>query len=177
MYIQKGEEVSMNGENYYLAAVRLTDEHPGTQFREMLGYDSLKSGVERLYFTGEYRELELMGWNTFCLKMEAEGQKKWLDKIKALDSEVVLDYLEQQLMQASRDGKGVNRGLLEATVKALQGVTALNKIVSDNEAAGGGNVPLVEVRFIGEEGDPISGYGKLPAGREEEDVVVDGEGK
>lgn len=177
MYIQKGEEVSMNGENYYLAAVRLTDEHPGTQFREMLGYDNLKSGVERLYFTGEYRELELMGWNTFCLRMEAEGQKKWLDKIKALDSEVVLNYLEQQLMQASRDGKGLNRGLLEATVKALQGVTALNKIVSDNEAAGSGNVPLVEVRFIGEEGDPISGYGKLPEGREEEDVVVDGEGE
>ena len=169
VYTERGKV--LDGERYYLAAIDLTDRHPGTQFREMLGYDSLRSKVERIYFTGEYIDLEVFGWNTFCLKMEEEGEKKWLDKIKALDSEVVLDYLEQLLMQASRDGKGLNRGLLEATVKALQGVTALNKIVSDNEAAGGGNVPLVEVRFIGEEGDPISGYGKLPEGREEDDVV------
>ena len=152
----------MDGERYYLAAVSLTDEHPGTQFREMLGHDSLVSQIERLYFRDEWRDLELMGWNTFCLKMEAAGQGKWLAKIKALDSDVILGHLEQQLMSASRDGKAPNRNLLEATVKALQGMTALTKIVADAESAGGGNVPKIEVRFIGEAGDPITGYGKLP---------------
>ena len=153
----------MNGEQYYLAAVALTDAHPGTQFREMLSHDALVSQIERLYFRDKWRDLELMGWNTFCLKMEEGGQKKWLMKIKALDSDVILGHLESQLMQASRDGKAPNRNLLEATVKALQGMTALTKIVADSESAGGGNVPKVEVMFIGEAGDPVSGYGPLPA--------------
>ena len=152
----------MNGEQYYLAAVALTDMHPGTQFREMLGHDALVSQIERLYFRDEWRSLELMGWNTFCLKMEEAGQGKWLAKIKALDSDVILGHLEQQLMQASRDGKAPNRNLLEATVKALQGMTALTKIVADAESAGAGSVPKVEVVFIGEAGNPVTGYGKLP---------------
>ena len=152
----------MNGEQYYLAAVALTDAHPGTQFREMLGHDALVSQIERLYFRDEWRELPLMGWNTFCLKMEEAGQRKWLMKIKALDSDVILGHLESQLMQASRDGKAPNRNLLEATVKALQGMTALTKIVADAESVGGGNMPKVEVVFIGEAGDPVTGYGELP---------------
>ena len=152
----------MEGERYYLAAVSLTDKYPGTQFREMLGHDSTRGPIERQYFMDEWRDLELMGWNTFCLKMEKAGQGKWLAKIKALDGEVVLNHLEQQLMQASRDGKAPNRALLEATVKALQGVTALTKITSEAEMAGGSNTPRVEVVFIGEEGDPITGYGNLP---------------
>ena len=94
--------------------------------------------------------------------MEEAGQKKWLMKIKALDSDVILGHLEQQLMSASRNGNAPNRNLLEATVKALQGMTALTKIVADAENAGGGNVPKVEVVFIGEAGDPITGYGPLP---------------
>lgn len=136
----------MDGERYYLAAISLTDSHPGTQFREMLSYDSLRSQVERLYFTGEFRDLELCGWNTFCLKMEEAGQKKWLAKIKELDGNVMLDHLESQLMQASRDGKAPNRALLEATVKALQGVTALTKIASDAESSAG--IDGIEVKFI-----------------------------
>ena len=136
----------MEGEKYYLAAISLTDAHPGTQFKEMLSTDSLRSQVERLYFTGEFRDLELMGWNTFSLKMEEAGQKKWLAKIKELDGNVVLDHLESQLMQASRDGKSPNRALLEATVKALQGVTALTKIAGEAEMGAG--TDGIEIKFI-----------------------------
>ena len=143
----------MNGEAYWLAAVALTDLHPGTQFREMLGHDSLKSQLERLYFTDDVRDMELMGWNTFCLRMEEAGQSKWLAKIKALDSEVVLNHLEQQLMQASRDGKAPNRALLEATVKALQGVSAVSKITTESEASGGAAV--IEVKFIDSLDEPV----------------------
>ena len=121
----------------------------------MLGTDSLRSQVERLYFTGEFRNLELCGWNTFCLKMEESGQKKWLAKIKELDGNVVLDHLESQLMQASRDGKAPNRALLEATVKALQGVTALTKITGEAEGAGGADG--IEVRFSGVDVNPVTG--------------------
>ena len=143
----------MEGEAYYLAAISLTDAHPGTQFKEMLSTDSLRSQIERLYFTGDFRNLELYGWNTFCLKMEEAGQKKWLAKIKELDGNVVLDHLESQLMQASRDGKAPNRALLEATVKALQGVTALTKITGEVE--GSGVADGIEVRFIPSLKDPI----------------------
>lgn len=136
----------MDGERYYLAAVSLTDAHPGTQFAEMLTHDSLTSQIERLYFQGEWRDLELYGWNTFCLKMEESGQKRWLAKIKELDGNVMLRHLESQLMQASRDGKAPNRALLEATVKALQGVTALTKISAETES--GGNAEGIEIKFI-----------------------------
>lgn len=144
-YIQN-RKVLLDGEKYYLAAISLTDSHPGTQFREMLATDSLRSQIERLYFTGDFRDLELMGWNTFCLKMEEAGQKKWLAKIKELDGNVVLDHLESQLMQASRDGKAPNRALLEATVKALQGVTALTKIAGEAEIGAG--TDGIEIKFI-----------------------------
>lgn len=136
----------MDGEKYYLAAVRLTDSHPGTQFREMLQHDFLTSQVERLYFVEDLRGLELFGWNTFCLKMEEAGQRRWLAKIKELDGNVMLGHLESQLMQASRDGKAPNRSLLEATVKALQGVTALTKISADAES--GGSAEGIEIKFI-----------------------------
>ena len=136
----------MDGERYYKAAVTLTDLHPGTQFAEMLGHDSLTSQIERLYLQGEWRDLELMGWNTFCLKMEESGQKRWLAKIKELDGNVMLRHLESQLMQASRDGKAPNRALLEATVKALQGVTALTKISADVES--GGSAEGIEIKFV-----------------------------
>lgn len=67
----------------------------------------------------------------------------------------MLGHLESQLMQASRDGKAPNRALLEATVKALQGVTALTKI--NSEADGIGSAPLVEVKFSGVDVNPITG--------------------
>lgn len=136
----------MDGERYYLSAIELTDKHPGVTFKEMLSHDARVSQVERLYFTGEWRDLDLMGWNTFSMKMEQAEQKKWLAKIKELDGNVVLDHLESQLMQASRDGKAPNRALLEATVKALQGVVALNKVTSDIES--GGLIDGLEIKFI-----------------------------
>lgn len=154
LYIaRKGAKFFMDGERYYLAAISLTDGHPGTQFRDMLGHDALRGPVERLYFTGEWRDLPLMGWNTFCLKMEEAGQKKWLAKIKELDGNVILDHLESQLMSASRDGQAPNRSLLEATVKALQGVTALTKISADAEM--GGSADGIEVKFIPSLNTPV----------------------
>lgn len=143
----------MEGELYYKAAIELTDKHPGTQFREMLGHDYRVSQLERLYFTGEYRGIELMGWNRFCLEMEGSGQGVWLNKIKALDNEVVLNHLEEQLMRAARDGKSPNRAVLEATVKALQGVSAVSKI--NTESSEGGIGGEVEVRFIPSLAEPI----------------------
>lgn len=136
----------MEGERFFKAAVSLTDAHSGTQFKSMLNHDFRVSQVERLYFTGEWRDLPLCGWNQFCLLMEESGNKKWLAKIKELDGNVVLDYLEDQLMQASRDGKNPNRQMLEATVKALQGVVALNKVTSDIES--GGLIDGLEIKFI-----------------------------
>lgn len=136
----------MEGERFFKAAVSLTDAHSGTQFKSMLNHDFRVSQVERLYFRDEWRDLPLCGWNQFCLLMEESGNKKWLAKIKELDGNVVLDYLEDQLMQASRDGKSPNRAMLEMTVKALQGVVALNKVTSDIES--GGAADGIEVKFI-----------------------------
>ena len=146
-------QMNINGERYYMAAIELTDKHPGVTFKEMLSHDARVSQVERLYFTGEWRDLDLMGWNTFSMKMEQAEQKKWLAKIKELDGNVVLDHLESQLMQASRDGKAPNRALLEATVKALQGVVALNKVTNEAELASA--VDGIEVVFVPSLKDPI----------------------
>lgn len=141
----------MNGELFYLAAVKLTDSHPGVQFREMLTHDSFVGGATRLYFLDELRDLPLMGWNQFCLEMENSGQKKWLTKIKKLDENIMLNHLETRLMEASRDGKSPNRALLEATVKALQGVTALNKVSGEDDFDSDG----IEVRFVPSLNEPI----------------------
>lgn len=135
----------MDGEKYYLAAVALTDSNPGVQFREMMSHDSMKGQAERKYFRDDWRDLPLMGWNTFCLEMEKTEQKKWLAKIKELDGNVMLGHLEAQLMRANRDGEKPNRAMLEATVKALQGVTALTKIASES---GLDSAEGIEVKFI-----------------------------
>ena len=150
--IFESERKVMDGETYYLAAIYLTDRNPGVQFREMLNHDANVGQAVREYFQGELRELPLYGWNTFCLKMEETGNKKWLAKIKALDNDVILGHLESQLMYASRDGKTPNRNLLEATVKALQGVTALTKISAENDGAVADGI---EVRFIPSLDTPI----------------------
>jgi hypothetical protein len=92
-----------------------------------------------------------MGWNQFCLEMENSGQKKWLTKIKKLDENIMLNHLETRLMEASRDGRTPNRALLEATVKALQGVTALNKVSGEDDFDSDG----IEVRFVPSLDEPI----------------------
>lgn len=142
----------MNGEQYYLAAIALTDLHPGTQFREMLTHDSSVGQAERRYFREGFRDLALFGWNSFCLEMEKTGNKKWLTKIKELDENIMLNHLESQLMSASRDGHTPNRALLESTVKALQGVTALSKINSENESSA---TDGIEIRFIPSLEEPV----------------------
>ena len=63
----------------------------------------------------------------------------------------MLNHLETRLMEASRDGKTPNRALLEATVKALQGVTALNKVTAEDEFDSDG----IEIRFIPSLDEPI----------------------
>lgn len=146
------ERNSMNGEQYYFAAIALTDSHPGVQFREMLTHDAVVGGAARLYFRDQWRDLTLMGWNTFCLEMERTGNKKWLTKIKELDENIMLNHLESQLMEASRNGKAPNRAMLEATVKALQGVTALNKVSSEKENAVADGI---EIRFIPSLEEPV----------------------
>lgn len=166
MYIQRDGK-AMDGERYYLAAVALTDRNPGTQFREMLGHDSLCSQLERRYFQDEWRDLPLMGWNTFCLQMEESGNKTWLAKIKELDSNVMLGHLESQLMQASRNGQSPNRAVLEATVKALQGVSAVSKIATESGVGSGSSV--IEVRFIPSLDEPIEADKQLSA--DESEVV------
>jgi len=146
-------EGKLDGERFYRCAVALTDAHPGTQFREMLNHDFRVSQLERLYFRGEWRDLPLLGWNSFSLRLEEEGQASWLAKIKALDNDVILNHLEEQLMQASRDGKSPNRAALEATVKALQGVSALTRISTESGESGGASE--IEVRFIPSLAEPI----------------------
>lgn len=153
----------INGEKYFEAAISLTDRNPGTQFCDMLQHDSQVGAASRRYFRDEWRDLPLMGWNTFCYEMERAGQAKWLAKIKSLDADTTLRYLQTKLLESQRNGDNPNRGLLEATVKALQGVAAAAKITADATALVA-DAPKVEVVFFGEEGDPVSGYGELPAG-------------
>lgn len=142
------EAPNFDGERYYLAAIALTDSNPGTQFREMLTHDASVGQAARLYFQGEWRDLPLMGWNTFCLRMEETGQRDWLSKIKSLDNDVMLSHLEQQILTAQRSADKPNRSLLESAVKALQGVAAMTKIEADKQELGSANIPLIEVRFI-----------------------------
>jgi hypothetical protein len=146
LYIGK-ERVNMglNGEMYYRAAVRLTDAHPGKRFCDMLGEDSLVGLAFRRYFTGDLLEMELVGWNTFCDRMVADGQKDWLGKIQALDDRVMIAFLEKQILEGA--GGVENRGVLEGAVKALQGLASAAKIQADAEAANAA-VPRVEVVFI-----------------------------
>jgi len=165
VYTKDGK--TMDGEKYFNCAVELTDKHPGVQFAEMLTHDSRVSQLERLYFQDDWRDLPLYGYNTFCLKMENEGQKSWLAKIKELDSNVMLRHLESQLMQASRNGQSPNRAVLEATVKALQGVSAVSKIATESGVGGGSSV--IEVRFIPSLDEPVEADKQLSA--DESEVV------
>lgn len=137
--------MGLNGESYYLAAIELCDLHPGKRFCDMLGEDAVVGGAMRQYFTGKFRDLDLMGWNTFAERMVADGQKDWLGKIQALDDRVMITFLEKQILEGA--GGVENRGALEGAVKALQGLASAAKIQAEADAASA-TVPRVEVVFI-----------------------------
>lgn len=137
--------MGLNGESYYLAAIELCDLHPGKRFCDMLGEDAVVGGAMRQYFTGKFRDLDLMGWNTFAERMVADGQKDWLGKIQALDDRVMITFLEKQILEGA--GGVENRGVLEGAVKALQGLASAAKIQAEADAASA-TVPRVEVVFI-----------------------------
>lgn len=137
--------MGLNGESYYLAAIELCDLHPGKRFCDMLGEDAVVGGAMRQYFTGRFRDLDLMGWNTFAERMVADGQKDWLGKIQALDDRVMISFLEKQILEGA--GGVENRGVLEGAVKALQGLASAAKIQAEADAASA-TVPRVEVVFI-----------------------------
>lgn len=141
----------MEGERYYRAAVRLTDAHPGKRFCDMLGEDALVGLAVRQYFTGDLLDMELVGWNTFCDRMVADGQKDWLGKIQALDDRVMISFLEKQILEGSAGVE--NRGVLEGAVKALQGLASAAKIQAENESSA--VAPPIEVRFIPSLNTPI----------------------
>lgn len=143
--------MALNGESYYRAAIELCDLHPGKRFCDMLGEDAVVGGAMRQYFTGKFRELELMGWHTFAERMAAEGQKDWLGKIQALDDRVMIGFLEKQILEGA--GGVENRGVLEGAVKALQGLASAAKIQAENESAA--VAPPIEIRFIPSLNKPI----------------------
>jgi hypothetical protein len=143
--------MGLNGESYYLAAIELCDLHPGKRFCDMLGEDAVVGGAMRQYFTGKFRDLELMGWNTFAERMVADGQKDWLGKIQALDDRVMITFLEKQILEGA--GGVENRGVLEGAVKALQGLASAAKIQAENDATT--VAPPIEVRFIPSLNEPI----------------------
>lgn len=143
--------LALNGEAYYRAAIELCDLHPGKRFCDMLGEDAVVGGAMRQYFTGKFRELELMGWHTFAERMAAEGQKDWLGKIQALDDRVMIGFLEKQILEGA--GGVENRGVLEGAVKALQGLASAAKIQAENESAA--VAPPIEIRFIPSLNKPI----------------------
>lgn len=143
--------MALNGEAYYRAAIELCDLHPGKRFCDMLGEDAVVGGAMRQYFTGKFRELELMGWHTFAERMAAEGQKDWLGKIQALDDRVMIGFLEKQVLEGA--GGVENRGVLEGAVKALQGLASAAKIQAENES---NNAPVaIEVTFVPSLNKPI----------------------
>lgn len=154
----------MNGEQYYLAALDLTDRH-GKRFRDMLGDDFGCGRAYRQYFVGEYRDIELMGWATFRHRMLGAGQDEWLSKIDQLDEEVMLGLLERRLLEAlegratDNGGRIINKDALDGAVKALQGMVSRSKAISEQAEASKSGTAEVIVKFIGSAGDPITGYG------------------
>lgn len=124
----------MDGEAYYLAAVRLTDLHD-KRFCDMMVDDFRNSQVERDYFVGEDRQLELMGWATFCKRMTEAGQQEWLAKIEALDEEVLLRVIGRKLINAR------NKEEADSALKSLQGLLSRRKVKDETDTitqSGGG---------------------------------------
>lgn len=139
--------MALNGEQYYRAAIALTDAHPGKRFCDMLAEDSLCGPAFRKYFIEDFGKLELFGWNTFCEKMRDDGQKDWLAKINALDDGIMLSFLERQILTTAGSGGREERAALEGAVKALQGLASAAKIQAEAEASSA-SIPRVEVVFL-----------------------------
>lgn len=136
---------TLGGKGYYDAAIALTDLHD-RRFCDMMVDDFRESPIERRYFVGEYRELPLMGWATFCRKMEECGQGEWLAKIEALDEEVLLRVLGRQMLDA-RD-----KDEMDAAVKALQGLLQRRKVKADTDNAVSSGQTTLNVYITGAAG-------------------------
>lgn len=153
----------MDGKAYYDAAVCLIDMHD-KRFCDMMAEDHRRSAVERRYFTGEFRDLDLYGWITFGQMMEAAGQGKWLRLINQLDEEAMSNILERRMYQAlegrvnSNGVVVVDKDSLDAATKAIQGLLSKAKLVTERESSGG-DVQRIDVHFFGAAGDPITGLG------------------
>lgn len=150
----------MDGRQYYLASLDLTDRH-GKRFRDMLGDDFGCGRAYRQYFTGEYRDIELMGWATFRHKMLEAGQDDWLAKIERLDEEVMLGALERRLLEAmegrttDNGGRIINKDVLDGAVKALQGMVSRSKALSEQADANKNGASEIVIKFIDSRDEPI----------------------
>lgn len=138
----------LDGQAYYESAIILTDMYD-KRFVDMMTDDFRTSVVERDYFTGEHRKLELMGWATFCKRMREAGQEEWLAKIEALDEEVLLRVISKKLIDAK------NREEADGALKALQGLLSRKKAkddFADAGSAGSGGGTILNVFVVGKEG-------------------------
>lgn len=138
----------MNGEQYFEAAIRLTDLHD-RRFCDMMVDDFRNGQVERDYFVDEFQDLELMGWATFCRRMRDAGQGEWLAKIEALDEEVLLRVISKKLIDAK------NREEADGALKALQGLLSRKKAKDEYSdiGSGGGSGTVLNVFVVGKEGN------------------------
>jgi hypothetical protein len=156
MYRHQGKK-DMDGKAYYNAAILLTDKYH-RRFADMMDDDSQVGDAMRGYFTGEFRELDLYGWNQFCRLMTAGGQGKWLDEIQRLDEATMLNKLERQMFDALDKQDKAGRDALDAATKAIQGLVGKSKFL--NERNGGVDSEFkLQVEFFGSAGDPITGLG------------------
>ena len=156
VYVYQGKTI-MDGKAYYNAAILLTDKYH-RRFADMMDDDSQVGDAMRGYFTGEFRELDLYGWNQFCRLMTAGGQGKWLDEIQRLDEATMLNKLERQMFDALDKQDKAGRDALDAATKAIQGLVGKSKFL--NERNGGVDSEFkLNVEFFGSAGDPITGLG------------------
>ena len=135
----------MDGKAYYDAAVSLTDLYD-RRFCDMMVDDFRTSQVERNYFVKDFRKLELMGWATFCRKMEESGQGEWLAKIEALDEEVLLRVIGRKMLDAG------SKDELDAAVKILQGLLSRRKMKTETEITASNGQTTLNVFVTGVQG-------------------------
>lgn len=127
---RRGGSLPLNGKRYYEAAISITDSHPGVRFIDALIDDFSVSQVERKYFCGEYIGLELMGWGELCCRMREEGQEEWLERIIALDEDVLRRTAERRLI------RGESKEDVDMALKALSGLAGSRKISGRDKESG-----------------------------------------